>query len=184
MFSYRSFFSREVLGKRWGLSTSCGASPWVECDVVSSFSETLLKQQFAFSQLSIRSLHPIYHHIHCVIITRPLLFFQTHTNGHYGGFLCHNRVWRTETIFVKRAGEAWLHRWCDDISSNPSELQEENNFLQQFSSSLVTYLFIIILSMLSLFWHRLVIPRRGVPFYSVIFHVRHIGLKSRKVIFQ
>jgi hypothetical protein len=130
MFSYRSFFSREVLGKRRGLSTSCGASPWVECDVVSSFSETLLKQQFAFSQLSIWSLHPIYHHIHCVIITRSLLFFQRHTNGHYGGFLCHNRVWRTETIFVKRAGEAWLHRWCDDIPSNPSELQEENNFLQ------------------------------------------------------
>jgi hypothetical protein len=127
--SYRSFFSREVLGKRWGLSTSCGASPWVECDVVSSFSEILLKQQFAFSQLSIWSLHPIYHHIHCVIITRPLLFFQTHTNGHYGGFLRQNMVW-TETILVKRAGEAWLHRWCDDISSNPSELQEENNFLQ------------------------------------------------------
>jgi hypothetical protein len=78
------FFSKEVLGKRWGLSTSCGASPWVECDVVSSFSEILLKQQFAFSQLSIWSLHPIYHHIHYVIITRPLLFFQTHTNGHYG----------------------------------------------------------------------------------------------------
>jgi hypothetical protein len=34
---------------------------------------------------------------------------------------------------------------------NPSELQEGNNFLQQFGSSLVTYLFIIISSMLSLF---------------------------------
>jgi hypothetical protein len=34
---------------------------------------------------------------------------------------------------------------------NPSELQEGKDFLQQFSSSLVTYLFIIILSMLSLF---------------------------------
>jgi hypothetical protein len=33
---------------------------------------------------------------------------------------------------------------------NPSELQKENDFLQ-FSSSLVTYLFIIISSMLSLF---------------------------------
>jgi hypothetical protein len=35
--------------------------------------------------------------------------------------------------------------------SNPSELQKENDFLQQFSSSLVTYLLIIILSTLSLF---------------------------------
>jgi hypothetical protein len=34
---------------------------------------------------------------------------------------------------------------------NPSELQGRNDFLQQFSSSLVTYLFIIISSMLSLF---------------------------------
>jgi hypothetical protein len=34
---------------------------------------------------------------------------------------------------------------------NPSELQERNDFLQQFSPSLVTYLFIIILSILSLF---------------------------------
>jgi hypothetical protein len=34
---------------------------------------------------------------------------------------------------------------------NPSELQKRNDFLQQFSSSLVAYLFIIILSMLSLF---------------------------------
>jgi hypothetical protein len=34
---------------------------------------------------------------------------------------------------------------------NPSGLQKRNDFLQQFSSSLVTYLFIIILSMLSLF---------------------------------
>jgi hypothetical protein len=33
---------------------------------------------------------------------------------------------------------------------NPSELQEGNDFLQQFSSNLVTYL-VIILSMLSLF---------------------------------
>jgi hypothetical protein len=31
---------------------------------------------------------------------------------------------------------------------NPSELQEGNDFLQQFSLSLVTYLFIIISSML------------------------------------
>jgi hypothetical protein len=66
--------------------------------------------------------------------------------------------------------------------SNPSELQKENDFLQQFSSSLVTYLFII-LSMLSLFWGRLVIPRSTrVPFDSIIFYVRHIGLKSRQVI--
>jgi hypothetical protein len=52
MFSYRSFFSREILGKIWGLSTSCGASmsPWVEWDIVSSFSKILLKQQFASSQ--------------------------------------------------------------------------------------------------------------------------------------
>jgi hypothetical protein len=139
-------------------------------------------QQFASSQLSIWSLHPIYHHIHCVIITRPLLFFQRHTNGHYCGFLHQNRIWGTETILVKRAGEAWLHRWCDDIPSNPSQLQERNDFLQQFSSNLVTYLFIIILSMLSLFW--LIIPRRDVPFDSVIFHVRHIDLKSRQVIFH
>jgi hypothetical protein len=34
---------------------------------------------------------------------------------------------------------------------NPSELQKRNDFLQQFSSNLVTYLFIIILIMLSLF---------------------------------
>jgi hypothetical protein len=34
---------------------------------------------------------------------------------------------------------------------NPSKLQERNNFLQRFSLNLVTYLFIIILSMLSLF---------------------------------
>jgi hypothetical protein len=34
---------------------------------------------------------------------------------------------------------------------NPLELQEGNDFLQQFRSSLVIYLFIIILSMLSLF---------------------------------
>jgi hypothetical protein len=34
---------------------------------------------------------------------------------------------------------------------NPSELQERNDFLQQFSSILVAYLFIIILSTLSLF---------------------------------
>jgi hypothetical protein len=34
---------------------------------------------------------------------------------------------------------------------NPSELQERNDFLQQFSSNLVTYLFIIILSTLFLF---------------------------------
>jgi hypothetical protein len=34
---------------------------------------------------------------------------------------------------------------------NPSELQKRNDFLQQFSSSLITYLFIIILIMLSLF---------------------------------
>jgi hypothetical protein len=34
---------------------------------------------------------------------------------------------------------------------NPSEFQERNDFLQQFSSNLVTYLFIIILSTLSLF---------------------------------
>jgi hypothetical protein len=34
---------------------------------------------------------------------------------------------------------------------NPSELHEGNDFLQQFSSSLVTNLFIIISSMLSLF---------------------------------
>jgi hypothetical protein len=115
MFSYCSYFSREVLGKRWGLSTSRGASPWVKCNVVSSFSKILLKQQFASSQLSIWSLYPIYHHIHCVIITRPLLFFQRHTNGHYCGFLHQNRIWGTETILVKRAGEAWLHRWCDDI---------------------------------------------------------------------
>jgi hypothetical protein len=27
MFSYRSFFSREVLGKKRDLSTSCSASP-------------------------------------------------------------------------------------------------------------------------------------------------------------
>jgi hypothetical protein len=100
MFSYRFFFSREVLGKIWGLSTSCGASlsPWVECDVVSSFSEILLKQQFASSGgLSIWWLHPIYHYIHCVIVSRPLLFFQRHTNGHYGGFLHQNRVWVTDT---------------------------------------------------------------------------------------
>jgi hypothetical protein len=96
-----------------------------------------------------------------------------------------NRVWETETILVKRAGEAWLHRWCDDVPSNPSELQKENDFLQQFSSSLVTYLFIIILSMLSLFWGRLVIPRSTrVSFDSIIFDVRHIGLKSRQVIFN
>jgi hypothetical protein len=45
---------------------------------------------------------------------------------------------------------------------------------------LVTYLFIIILSILSLFWDRLVIPRRSVlESPSIIFHVRHIGLKSR-----
>jgi hypothetical protein len=31
---------------------------------------------------------------------------------------------------------------------NPLELQKENDFLQQFSSNLVTYLFIIISSML------------------------------------
>jgi hypothetical protein len=34
---------------------------------------------------------------------------------------------------------------------NSSELQKENDFLQQFNSRLVTYLFIIILIMLSLF---------------------------------
>jgi hypothetical protein len=34
---------------------------------------------------------------------------------------------------------------------NPSELQKRNDFLQQFSSSLVAYLFITILSTLSLF---------------------------------
>jgi hypothetical protein len=121
-----------------------------------------LKQQFASFQLSIWSLHPIYHHIHCVIITGPLLFFQRHTNGHYCGFLHHNRVWGTEAILVRGAGEAWLHRWCDDVPSNPSKLQKENDFLQQFSSSLVTYLFIIILNMLSLFWGRLVILCRSV----------------------
>jgi hypothetical protein len=116
MFSYCSFFSREVLEKRRDLSTSRGVSlsPWVECNVVSSFSETLLKQQFAFSQLSIWSLHLIYHPIHCIIISRPLLFFQKHTNGHYVSFLRHNRVWEMETILVKREEEAWLHRWCDD----------------------------------------------------------------------
>jgi hypothetical protein len=164
IFSYRSFFSREILGKRRGLSTSCKASPWVECDGVSSFSKILLKQQFASSQLSIWSLHPIYHHIHCVIITRPLLFFQRHTNGHYGGFLHQNRVWRTETIFVwvKEPGkhDCIVGVTMDDF--NPPELQEGNDVLQQFSSSLVEYLFIIILSMLSLFRGRLVISCRSV----------------------
>jgi hypothetical protein len=164
MFSYRSFFSREVLGKRWGLSTCCGASPWVECDIVSLFSETLLKQQFASSQFFIWSLHPIYHHIHCVIVSRPLLFFQRHTNGHYVGFLRQNIVWRTETILVW-VREPEKHDCIVGVTMekfNSSELQKENDFLQQFSSSLVTYLFIIILSMLSLFWGRLVIPRRSV----------------------
>jgi hypothetical protein len=122
------FFSREDLGKRRGLSTSFGASPWVECDVVSSFSEILLKQQFAFSQLSIWSLHPIYYHIHCGIVSRPFLFFQRHTNGHYGGFLRQNRIWGTETILVKRAGEAWLHRWCDDGRIQSIRTLEEKRF--------------------------------------------------------
>jgi hypothetical protein len=178
------FFSREVLGKRWGLSTSRGASPWVECDVVSSFSEILLKQQFASSQLSIWSLHPIYHHIHCAIITGPLLFFQRHQWA-LRWFLASEYCLKNGdySCLSKGAGKAWLHRWCDDVPSNPSELQKENDLLQQFSSSLVTYLFIIILNMLSLLWDRLVIPRSTrVSFDSIIFHVRHIGLKSRQVI--
>jgi hypothetical protein len=150
------FFSKEVLGKRWGLSTSCGVylSPWVECDVVSSFSEILLKQQFASSQHSIWSLHSIYHHIHCLIVLRPLLFFQRHTNGHYGGFLHQNIVWRTETIllWVREPGKHNCIVGATMEEFNPSELQKRNDFLQKFSSNLITYLFIIISSMLSLFW--------------------------------
>jgi hypothetical protein len=179
------------------------------------------QQQFASSQLSIWWLHSIYHYIHYVIVSRPRLFFQRHTSGHYGGFLCHNRVWGTETILVWNPFKTtvclfsafylmitsylplhslcynlktisilsethkwalrwfqnrvwrtetilvWVagkHDWIVDATMeefNPSELQEENDFLQQFSSSLVTYLFIIILSMLSLLWDRLVIPRRS-----------------------
>jgi hypothetical protein len=192
MFSYRSFFSREILGKRRGLSIFCGVSLslWVECDVVSILSTTVCLFSGGLSiwssYLPLHSLcYPIYHYIHYVIISWPLLFFQRHTNGHYCGFLHQNRIWGTETILVKRAGEAWLHRWCDDVPSNPLKLQKENDILKQFSSSLVTYLFIIILSILSLFWSRLVIPRSTrVPFDSIIFHVRHISLKSRQVIFH
>jgi hypothetical protein len=94
MFSYRSFFSREVLGKQRGLSIFCGASLslWVEHDIVSSFSKILSTTFCLFSGgLS------IYHYIHCVIISRPLLFFQRLTNGHYVGFLHQNIFWRTET---------------------------------------------------------------------------------------
>jgi hypothetical protein len=134
MFSYRSFFSKEVLGKRWGLSAFCGASlsPWVECDVLSSFSKILLKQQFASSQLSIWSLHPIYHHIHCVIASKPLLFFQGHTNGHYGGFLHQNIFWRTETIivWVREPGKHDCIVGATMEEFNPSELQKRNDFLQ------------------------------------------------------
>jgi hypothetical protein len=57
-------------------------------------------------------------------------------------------IWFSETIFVWVSGKHDCIVGATMGEFNPSELQKRNDFLQQFSSSLVTYLFIIILSML------------------------------------
>jgi hypothetical protein len=149
--SYRSFFSREVLGKRRGLSIFCGASlsPWVECDVVSILSTTVCL--FSAFYLMITFYLPL--HSLCYSLKTTFILSETHQWA-LRWFLASEYCLKNGDYpcLSKGAGEAWLHRWCDDIPSNPSELQKENDFLQQFSSILVTYLFIIILSMLSLFW--------------------------------
>jgi hypothetical protein len=90
------FFSREVLGKRWGLSTSCGASPWVECNVVSSFSEILLKQQLASAfYLIITSYLPS----HSFCYNHRITFILSETHQWALLWLHQNRVWGTETMF-------------------------------------------------------------------------------------
>jgi hypothetical protein len=96
-FSFLIFF-REVLGKRRGVSASCGASLSRIIILWNPFNNSLPLLRKAFCWW----LHSIYHHIHCVIVSRPLLFFQRHTNGHYVGFLRQNRVRGTETILVER----------------------------------------------------------------------------------
>jgi hypothetical protein len=152
------FFSKEVLGKRWGLSTSCGASLWVECDVVSSFSKILLKQQFASSfYLVITSYLPL--HSLCYSLKATFILSE--------GIKLVSCI-RIE--FEKRRLSLFEEPGKHDCivgatmkELNPSELQKENDFLQQFSSNL----FIIILIMLFLFWGRLVVPRNKctrVPF--------------------
>jgi hypothetical protein len=161
MFSYRFFFSREFLGKRRGLSTSCGISLWVECDVVSSFSKILSTTVCLFSAFYLIITFYLPSHSLYYSLKTTFILSETHQWA-LRWFLASEYFLKNGDYpcLSKGAWEAWLHRWCDDIPSNPSELQKRNDFLQQFSPSLITYLFIIILSTLSLFWGKLVIPHR------------------------
>jgi hypothetical protein len=147
------FFLQGSSKKKRGLNTSCGASLWVERDVVSSFSKIFSTTICFFSvfYLIITPYLPL--HSLCYSLKTTSIFSGTHQSA-LRGFLHQNIVWRTETIivWVRDPGKHDCIVGATMEEFNPSGLQERNDFLQQFSLNLVAYLFIIILNMLSLFW--------------------------------
>jgi hypothetical protein len=138
MFSYRSFFSREDLEKNmrfkyflWSFSMS-----WMRRRIIILWNpfKTIVCLFSAF-YLIITSYLPS--HSLCYSLKTTFILSESHQWALR--WLHQNRVWRTETIFDKRAEKVWLHRWCDDIPSNPSELQEENNF---YNNLIQAYIFV------------------------------------------
>jgi hypothetical protein len=125
--SYRSFFLQGSSRKKKRFKYFCGASLslWVECDVVSILSTTVCL--FSAFYLMITFYLPL--HSLCYNLMTTSILSETH-QWTLRWFLASEYCLKNGDYpcLSKGAGEAWLHRWCDDGRIQSIRTPEEKQF--------------------------------------------------------